>query len=184
MRREAVSAEWMTATDRAAELRRAFDRSFAEAPRSDVVRLEDLLEIRVGATPYAMRITEISGLFAGRTITPLPTTVPELLGITGFRGAVLPVYDLGALLGYPMEAKPRWLAIAAGMPVGLAFERFERHVRIRRDAIVPHGRRDSPVRHVHEVFQVQDRGRGIVSVASVLEAITSRVRAGAPKRER
>lgn len=174
----------MTATNSVAELRRAFDHSFAEAPLADAAPLEDLLEIRVGATPYALRITEISGLFADRTITPLPTTVPELLGITSFQGSVLPVYDLGAILGYPMEEKPRWLAIAAGMPLGLAFARFERHVRIRRDAIVAQNRRDNPVRHVREMFQIQERPRSIVSVASVLEAITSRVRSGAPKRER
>ena len=178
-----MSTDRMMTADRVAELRCAFDRSFAEAPRSDVAALEDLLDIRVGATPYALRIAEISGLFADRTITPLPTTVPELLGITGVRGAVLPVYDLGALLGYPKEPKPCWLAIAAGMPVGLAFERFERHVRVRRDAIVPQERRDSPVRHVHEVFQVQNGMRTIVSVASVLDAITNRVRSGASKRE-
>lgn len=178
-----MSRAGMLATDKVTELRRAFDSSFAAAPQSDVTPLEDLLEITVGAALYVLRITEVSGLFADRTITPLPTTVPELLGIVGFRGSVLPVYDLAAMLGYPMATKPRWLAIAAGLPVGLAFDGFERHQRIRRDAIVPQIRSDSPVRHVREVFQVQDRVRPIVSVTSVLEAIMSRVYPGGPKRE-
>jgi hypothetical protein len=92
-------------------------------------------------------------------------------------------YDLSAMLGYPTETKPRWLAITARMPVGLAFGRFERLMRIRRDAIVQQGRRGSPLRHVCEMFQFQDRVQPIVSVTSVLEAITGRVRRGAPQRE-
>lgn len=180
-----MSGAGMAATGRVEELRRAFDCSFAEAPRSDVASLEDLLEITVGGTPYAVRITEISGLFADRKITPLPTTVPELLGITGFRGSVLPVYDLAAMLGYPIAAaaKARWLAIAAALPVGLAFERFERHQRIGRHAIVAQVRGDGQVRHVRDVFQSRETVRPIVSVASVLEAITSRVGPGRPGRE-
>src|SRR5207237_842497 len=150
MRRHGVSGADMLATDRGAELRRAFDRSFAEAPRSDVTSLEDLLEITVGVTPYALRITEVAGLFVDRKITPLPTTVPELLGITGFRGSILPVYDLAGMLAYPVATatKPRWLAIAAALPVGLAFEGFDSHQRIPRDASAPQVRRGSQVRHV------------------------------------
>ena len=173
----------MTPIDRVAELRRAFDRSFAETPVADMARLEDVLEISIGAKPYALRTSEVSGLFADRTVTPLPTTVPELVGLTGLRGSVLPVYDLGALLGHPLAEKPRWLVIAAGMAVGLAFGRFERHVRIRGDAIVRQDCPDTQVRHVREVVQLHDRARAIVSITSVLEAITNHVRAGAPKRE-
>ena len=180
-----MSSAGIASTSRVEELRRAFDCSFAEPPRSDAASLEDLLEITVGGTPYALRITEISGLFADRTITPLPTPVPELLGITGFRGSILPVYDLAAMLGYPMAAaaKPRWLAIAAALPVGLAFDGFERHQRIDRDAIVVQVRCDGDVRHVRDVFQSRETVRPIVSVASVLEAISSRVGSGVRGRE-
>jgi chemotaxis signal transduction protein len=186
MRRQGVSSAGIFATDRVTELRRAFDRSFADAPPSDVASLEDLLEITVSASSYALRISEVSGLFADRKITPLPAAVPELLGITGFRGSILPVYDLAAMLGYPIATAttPRWLAIAAALPVGLAFEAFERHQRISRDAIVPQIRSESQMRHVREVFKSRETVRPIVSVASVLEAITSRARPGAAERER
>jgi chemotaxis signal transduction protein len=181
-----VNGAGLFAIERATELRRAFDRSFADAPRSDLASLEEMLEIKVSAASYALRISEVSGLFADRKITPLPTAVPELLGITGFRSSILPVYDLAAMLGYPISTatKPRWLAIAAALPVGLAFETFERHQRINRDAIMPQVRSDSQVRHVREVFKSRETVRPIVSVASILEAITSRVRPGAAERQR
>lgn len=163
--------------DRVAELRQAFDRSFADAPSLDVTAFEDLLDVRFGTAQYALRVREISGLIADVRITPVSTPISELLGIAGIRGSILPVYDLGAMLGHPAEATPRWMAVAAGdAPVGLAFARFERHLRVRADAIVAGGRSDVAPRHLREVVQLEAGARPIVSVASVLETIANRVR--------
>ena len=85
--------------DRVTELRDAFDRSFAQAPSTEAAAVENLLAIRVGAHPYALRMAEVSGLFADKKVTRLPSPVPEFSGIAGFRGVVLPVYDLAMLLG-------------------------------------------------------------------------------------
>ena len=178
-----MNADWIAGPDKVAELRRAFDQSFAEAPPLDVAALEDLLDVRFGPTAYALRVTEISGLFAGVKITPLPTAVPELLGIAGIRGSILPVYDLRVLLGYAVDARPRWLAVAAGAPVGLAFDRFEGHVRVRRDALMPQGPGETAMRHVREVVHREGLVRPVVSIPSVLEAVTSRVRRGAAEKE-
>ncbi|MGH8187268.1 MAG: chemotaxis protein CheW, partial [Steroidobacteraceae bacterium] len=181
MRRESMTAEGHPQTDRVAELRAAFDRSFAEAPSREVAALEDLLDIRVGTTPYALRVAEMSGLFADVKITPMPTRIPGLVGISGLRGSLLPVYDLRAMLGHTMDTNARWLAIAASVPLGLLFDRFEGHVRVRRDAIVPQGSGD--VRHVREVVQLNGIVRPIVSIVSILETVTSLVQAGASEKE-
>jgi chemotaxis signal transduction protein len=183
MRWKPVKTEAMSATDRAAELRRAFDLSFAEPPRAGVAAAEDFLAVRLGASPYALRVREISGLVADLKIAPVPTIVPALLGIGGFRGAILPVYDLRALLGHPADTKPRWLAIAAAASVGLAFDAFEGQLRVHHEAMVPDGRGDTTMRHVREVVQLEGLAWPLVSVASVLEAITRRVRAGGSERE-
>lgn len=179
-----MSRDGVPSPGAAGMLRRAFDQTFAEARRSDPVPVEDFLEIRIGAFTYALRIREISAVHADRTVTPIPTPVRELLGITNIAGVILPVYDLGALLGHPADAARRGLAIASGMPVALAFTRLEKHLRVGRDAIVPHDGAPSPVRHVREILRVEERARPIVSFASVLDAIASRVRAGGAKEER
>jgi hypothetical protein len=153
-----VNAPWMSERDRAGELRQAFDQSFADAPRLETTALEDLLEVRFGIAQYALRVADISGLIADVRITP--------------------VYDLGAMLGHPAGTEPRWLAVAAGdVPVGLAFERFDGHLRIRADAIVEQGRSDAAMRHVRQVVHIGSGVRPIVSVASILDAIAQRVRA-------
>ena len=165
----------------AGELRRAFDLSFAEAPPRGVGAVENLAEIRLGATRYAIGVNEISGLFADVKITPVPTTVADLLGIGGFRGAVLPVYGLEGLLGYPARTDPRWLVIASTAPVGLAFAAFERQITVPSAAVVPHP--GDALRHVRQVVQLEGVVRPILSIASVLEAITIRVQAARSQQE-
>lgn len=156
---------------RAADLRRAFDRSFAEAAGAAAVEVEDLLAIRVGGDPCALRLAEVRGLFADRRVVGLPKARPGLLGLAGLRGSLVPVYDLGALLGYPPAAAPRWLVLAAAAPIGLAFEAFEGHLRLARGALVEGGGEAGRRRHAREVARTPDRPRPIVDVASVIQAL-------------
>jgi chemotaxis signal transduction protein len=115
----------------AAVLRRVFDSSFAAAASSTTDPLEDLLAIRVGTDPYALRLSEIAGLYVDVKIVPVPGPTKQLLGIVSLRGKMAPVYDLAALLHYPPAASPRWLLLAGGaQPVGFAFETFEAHLQV------------------------------------------------------
>ena len=158
------------------ELQQAFDRSFALAPNTeaDADAVENLLAVRVGSRTYALRLAEVSGLFVDKKITWLPSPVSELLGIAGLRGTVLPVYDLGMLLGCPRAAAPRWLLVTAAQPVGLAFDGFDGYLRVRLEAIVPEVRAEARERHVREVVQAIDLVRPLVSMASVLASIKNR----------
>lgn len=167
----------------AAELRLAFDRSFAEAPLPRAASLEDVLEITIGGARYALRTTELSGLLADVAITPVPTTVPELLGLCVVRGSVLPVYDLRAMLGHRSDAAPRWIATTSTPVLGLAFDALDGHRRVSRSAFVPAHRGDDSAPYVREIVQLETIARLIVSVASIVEAINSRVRGHGPWKE-
>jgi chemotaxis signal transduction protein len=156
-----------------AEMRAAFDRSFGAMQRPATAAAEDVLGVRVGGVPYALRLADVAGVFAGRPITPLPGEMPGLLGLAGFRGAVLPVYDLGVLLGHGGAIAPRWMFIATGRSVALAVERFEGYLRLERSAIA-RAEGDVSGPHVRDVARSAGTVRGIVSVSSVLEAIVSR----------
>jgi len=74
----------METISRAAALRQEFDRSFADPPLIDVAAKEDLLAIRLATQEFAIRLSEIAGLFADKKITPVPSANSALLGITGF----------------------------------------------------------------------------------------------------
>ena len=164
---------------RAAELRRNFDRSFAEPPRNRQAASLDLLAIRLGGEPYALHLAAVSGLFAGKKFTRLPQAAPEFLGIAGFRGSIVPVYDLRVLLGCAGGEAPRWLVVTANSPVGLAFDGFDGHLRLPQEGIAQQDRSDAERLHVRELARVAGAGsasqggllRPIVDVASILVTI-------------
>lgn len=161
---------------RASDLRDAFDRSFAEPPHEVTDEIEKLLGLHVGEDEYAVRLSEISGLLPEQTIVPLPSPAPELLGIVGVRGAIVPVYSLGALLGHgPTSSSLGWIMlVGADVPIGLAFEEFKGHLRVPRSEISVAGDGASQS-YVHETVRVSDTLRGIISVKSVVLALTQRL---------
>jgi chemotaxis signal transduction protein len=125
---------------RLARLRGDFDRSFAEPLRRHDEEHDELLAIRAGGRPYALRLSQTSGLHPDRPVTPLPGRLAALLGVAGFSGAIVPVYDLAALLGHPAADPPRWLVLAAGAPpLALAFHDLDGHVQVRTDSIITEG---------------------------------------------
>lgn len=160
---------------RAEELRRAFDLSFAEAPRQATGSFVDLLAIRVAGDAYALSLSEVAGLHVDRVVTPLPSLVPELLGLAGFRAALVPVYDLRALLGYPAAGALRWMVSTAGAStLGLAFDRFEAHVRVALTALAGDDAHERS--HVRSVVRTENGVRPVIHLPSVVEAIRARAK--------
>jgi chemotaxis signal transduction protein len=160
----------------AATLRRHFDEAFA-APASPITEpLEDLLAIRVGSDSYALRLSEIAGLHLGVKIVPVPSPVPQLLGIAGIRGMMVPIYDLAALLRYPPEANSRWFVLArAPRPVGFAFETFESHLQVSQASLAGGNGEDSgtagTLQHMRGTARAAGALRPIIHLASMLEMI-------------
>ncbi|HEV7990441.1 MAG TPA: chemotaxis protein CheW [Gemmatimonadaceae bacterium] len=158
----------------AAQLRRAFDHSFTVARSFETPRLHDFLSIRLGTEPYAMRLEQVARLVAGITITPLPTTAPHLLGIAGSRGAIVPVYDLRSLLGCSTADVPRWIVLVATtlLPVALAFDVFEGHLRVPGDAIALGPTETSSWQQTPDVLHAPDHLRPIVNVPAIIDWIS------------
>jgi purine-binding chemotaxis protein CheW len=118
-----------TLTERAAALRAQFARSFAEPQHLDLTPREDFLGIRLGDAPYALRLADIAGLFAGKKITRVPGPNAALYGIASFRGSILPVYNLTTVAGFPLADPPHWLALSASAPIAWGFSGFDGHLR-------------------------------------------------------
>ncbi len=169
---------------RPAELRLAFDQSFAAAPQAELLEFEDLLAIGVDGDHYAIRLSEISGLFVDKTVARLPSPLSQLRGIAALRGALVPVYDLRALLGYSAGESPRWLVVAARTPVGLAFDAFDSHLRMPSTAIAAAESAEHSRQHIREVLRSEERAWPIVSMASLIEAIARLARRAGAKQEK
>jgi chemotaxis signal transduction protein len=153
-------------------LRGDFDRSFAEPARSHDVEHVELLAIRAGGRPYAIRLSQTSGLHPDRPVTPLPGPLPALLGLAGFAGTAVPIYDLAALLGHPVTERPRWLVVAAGTPpLGLAFHDLDGHIRVDATAIVGESGGESAPGSIRGLVTLPGGARPIVDVPATRVAV-------------
>jgi chemotaxis signal transduction protein len=162
----------------AAALRRAFDDSFASPPASKQENLEGLLAIRIGADPYAIRLSEVSGLMADPRIVAVPSPMPQLLGIIGRRGVMAPVYDLGGMLNYSSLSSARWMVlVGATHPVGFAFETFEAHVQVPAvalESLDEAGPGEGPDRlDVQGMIQAAGAMRPVIAMASLMRRLRS-----------
>lgn len=165
----------------AAELREAFDATFALATRTGPPPQASLLAVRVAGQRFAVRIEEVAGLHADLRVAPLPTPMPDLLGMASLRGKLAAVYDLAAVLGYaPTAGVPRWLVmVRARNAVALAFDGFEGQLVVSNEQIVAAGPASTHAssRHVREAVRAADKTFPIIHVASIMEAIQARAAA-------
>jgi chemotaxis signal transduction protein len=170
--------------ERLLRFRHAFDDAFAAAPLTTSDTFEDLLAVRVGGDPYALRVREITGLVASRKIVPLPSGRAELLGIAGIRGALVAVYSLAALLGYAGDSKPTaWLALAGtSEPIGLGFEEFEGFVRVRSGDVYAAPSAGGTPGALH-VVRVENQSRRIVDIPKAIAALAVHAGMAGPPKE-
>ena len=135
---------------RIGEMRRLFDESFAVAPIEQITQLEPMLAITLEGECFAIPISEISGLVVlTEKIVPVPSRVPEMLGLTGVRGIVVPVFSLAELLGFNSQREQaHWLVFCGERqnPVALAFETMERMFEVSSTEIIAHQEAHSTLR--------------------------------------
>jgi chemotaxis signal transduction protein len=160
----------------AAALRRSFDETFAAPITSTIESQEGLLAIRIGADPYALRLSEVVGLHANLKITAVPSSVSQLLGIVGLRGMMAPVYDLAALMHYPQALNACWVVLAGATPmVGFAFDSFEAHLRVPAASMPKDddkaGGSDASRGYTRGTVRAAGALRPIIRVASIMELI-------------
>lgn len=116
-------------------LRREFDAAFAAAPVEPVLHVE-MLALRAGTQRYLLRLSEISGLHTSADVTPVPSRLPELLGIASVRAALVPVFDVHALLGLARSESPRWLVVLGAPVMALAFTDLDAQLRVPETCVV------------------------------------------------
>jgi purine-binding chemotaxis protein CheW len=170
-----VSATGSDLSRRLAELRSGFDTAFAR-PSAEVVKDSvGLLLIRLGTERYALRVTELSDVVPACKVVPLPGSRPELLGIAGVRGRLVPVYSLGALVGRPTSASWSWIAICGNEEsLGLTFDVLEAYVQVASADLVAATSADGGGGHVREVLRSGGALAAVIGTGSIVIAIKSR----------
>jgi chemotaxis signal transduction protein len=170
-----VTAEG-TFDQRAADLRAEFDDAFAQPIDRAVAATVDLLALRVAGDRYALRMADLGGLLAGTKVVPLASGRPELVGVAGVRGALMPVYSLASLLGYGARSDGlRWLAVCAGPdPTALAFDELDGFRRVPQSSLYGFDRSDASRPHLSEVARIEAATFGVVDTRSILKVLAGR----------
>ncbi len=174
----------------ASALRAAFDRSFAEPRAGESESQVDYLAIRVGSDPYAVALAEVASLHADHPIVAAPSAIPELLGIAGFRGVIVPIYDLRLLLGSGDRGKPRWLMLARSPErsapglIGFAFDELQAHLRLSSADVFGAAPSVETAAQVPKTVRALGGSRPILHVSSLLHALASRIAPSGPAKER
>lgn len=159
---------------RADRLRADFDAMFARAPIAEDVGAVEILVVRIADTRWALARNDIAAVYAHVTITRVPGPTPELLGVAQRRNRVFPVYDLGALLGQPGR-HAAWVALAAAaIPIAFSFDGIDDHVECASTAFSAAS--GNALAHVERTVQIGDAPIPIISIASVIGALTARRR--------
>ena len=161
---------------KAAELRQAFDLSFALPPPQASQEFEDLLAIRVAGDPYAIRLSDIVGIVAGRRVIPVPTVTLDLLGLAGLRGDVVSVFGLASILGYgQVPGSPRWMILCgAEEPIALAFSDFEGYLRLPKSSLHADENLRTTRQYVNQVASTEAGARAVISIPLVVATIRNR----------
>jgi purine-binding chemotaxis protein CheW len=160
----------------AAELRQAFDLSFALPPPQASQEVEDLLTIRVAGDPYAIRLRDIAGIVAGRRVIPVPAVTLDLLGLAGIRGDVVSVFGLASILGYGQApGSPRWMILCgAEEPIALAFSDFEGYLRLPKSSLHADENLRTTRQYVNQVASTEAGARAVISIPLVVATIRNR----------
>jgi chemotaxis signal transduction protein len=117
-------------------MRREFDAAFAEEVDLRPADTVDLLSVAVDGRRVAVPVGDLAAVQLCPPLTPLPGADARLIGIAGVRGALVLVYDLGALLGGRRTEQRRFLALRRpDATAGIGFDSLEGYLRLPRSAV-------------------------------------------------
>ncbi|RPI22187.1 MAG: chemotaxis protein CheW [Acidobacteria bacterium] len=158
---------------RVKELRKAFDETFASPatlPERDWV---ELLLISFGAPRFAVPVSQLAGIEANRPIASLPAKRPGLIGLSAVHGGLVPVFDLGTLLGLPgRDGAPRWMALHHEQELlALAFDYLEGFLRVAARDVYPLESAPGVVHLTGQAIKVDSGLVYVVDIPSVVSAI-------------
>ena len=121
-----------------------------------------------------------------RTIVPAVT--PDLLGLAGIRGGIVPVFGLSSILGYGADpGAPRWMILCGSEePIALAFSDFEGYLRLPRSALHADENVRATGEHLKYVTQVAttpDGVRAVICIPLIMATIRNRISQHRPTKE-
>ena len=118
----AVRGEEALSPERAREVLEARARALAAPPPEPAAAGEThLVTFRRAGETYALEARHVLEVARAGRLTPLPGAAPPLLAVAAWRGELLAVHNLRAMLGLPPAGgEPGWMVVLGGERAALA----------------------------------------------------------------
>ena len=156
------------------KMKNDFDTMFTIPVKNESLEFVNLLTIKFGENYFALKTSEISGLFRNKKVVPLPSENQEFLGISGIQGQSVPVYSLASLVGFneTTQEQVRWLVVSGQKnKVGWAFDNLKGYMQLpSTELFVPH-QTDKLREHVSGAVRIDSKIGYVLSISSMLKSI-------------
>ena len=135
----------------------------------------EFVTLVAGGQSFCIEITQIREIRRWSPVTLLPHSPPYVLGVINLRGAVIPILDLAAKLGFPpIEPTERHVIIITAIEdriVGLLVESVSEILGIQTDAVreTPKTEEDAATRAVEGIIPVGDNMIKIINLDALLQ---------------
>lgn len=129
-----------------------------------------------GGQSFCIEITQIREIRRWTPVTILPHSPGYVLGVINLRGAVIPILDLGAKLGFgPTDPSPRHVIIITNFEnrtIGLLVDSVSEILSVRNDELkeTPRLREDETTRCVRGVIAIEDDMTRVIDLGTVMPA--------------
>ncbi len=125
------------------------------------------MRVRVAGEEYALPVEEVLEVAELGDVTPLPGAAAAVVGVRNLRGQVVPVVDLGTVMGLPGGSAPQRIVIAeaGGRKAALAVDRVAGVEQL------PEASEEVESPHLVRAALADGSLVGVVDVGSVLDAV-------------
>lgn len=125
------------------------------------------MRVLVAGEQYALPVEEVLEVAELGEVTPVPGAGTAVVGVRNLRGQVVPVVDLGTVMGLPEGSSPQRIVIAeaGGRKAALAVDEVAGVEHL------PEGSEETESPHLVRATLADGLLVGVVDVGSVLEAV-------------
>ncbi len=151
--------------------------------KNDTSRGRELIAFRIGQQEFCVDIMSVREIRGWTPATPLPQSPSYVRGVINLRGAVLPIVDLSARLGFPpAEATARHVIMVVqvggqshSQVVGLLVDAVSDILTVTDDVVqpTPDVASDMAKMFVRGVLAVEGRMISLIALDAVLPALDS-----------
>jgi len=148
-----------------------------ETIRTDLASARELIAFRIGAQEFCVDIMSVREIRGWTPVTALPQSPGFVRGVVNLRGAVLPIVDLAARLGFPpAEPTARHVIIVAQIDhqvVGLLVDAVSDILTVTDDLVqaTPDVASDMAKTFVRGVLAIEQRMISLIALDHVLPPV-------------